>query len=367
MTPDSPASAPLISVVITCFNYGRYVAQAIDSALEQAYQNKEIIVVNDGSTDDSSQVLRRYAGRVRIIEQENRGSIGAYNRGFAASRGALIILLDADDLLAPEALAAIAAAWYPACTKVQYDLSIVDGAGRDLGRRFCNFDGGYDVTRVRRSFRRTGTYRWPVTVGNAYSRWFAERLFPLQVKHGPDGVLNTVAPVYGDVVTIPRVLASYRLHGTNMWSSDGQDHSRLPVRIRDRCHEVALMREHARGMNVEVPAVNVLDHELPFLNYRLMAVKLGLDYPGKDADSLARLLVRALRQVARESLPLRSTVAHAAWFVVFSATPARLSPHLIRLRFNRSAVIEALRQLFPWQRGSDAAARAAPSPENTVS
>jgi len=350
MTAPAPRFGPLISVVITCFNYGRYLAQAIESVLAQTYAHKEVIVVNDGSTDDSSAVLRAYADSVRVIEQENRGSIGAYNRGFEASQGAIVILLDADDLLAPDALEAIAAAWYPACTKVQYDLAIIDGAGRDLGRRFCNFDAGYDVATVRRSFRQTGTYRWPVTVGNAYSRWFAERLFPLKVAHGPDGMLNTVAPVYGDVVTIARVLASYRLHGTNMWSSNGQDLSRLPARIRDRAHEVSLMREHAKGMNVEVPDVNVLDHELPFLNYRLMALKLGLDYPAREADALFGLLVRALRQVRRESLPLRPTVAHVTWFLLFAATPAQLAPHLIRLRFNRSAVMQSLRQMLPWQR-----------------
>jgi len=120
-------------------------------------------------------------------------------------------------------------------------------------------------------------------------------------------------------------------------------------------------------MNVEVPDVNVLDYELPFLNYRLMALKLGLDYPSRQADPLVRLLVRALRQVKREALPLRPTLAHVTWFLVFAATPAKLSPDLIRLRFNRSAVVQSLRQRLPWHRHGKASPAASPRAETTLS
>jgi glycosyltransferase involved in cell wall biosynthesis len=183
-------SVPRISVIVTCYNYGRFVARAIDSVLDQGYENLELIVVDDGSRDDTPLVLRRYAARGRIITQENRGSIAAYNRGFAAASGDIIVLLDADDWLEPSALASIAKHWRPTLAKLQWELKIVDGEGRDLGRKFCHFDAGYDAARVRESFRRTGTYRWPVSVGNAYSRWFAEKVFPLSVEHGPDGALN---------------------------------------------------------------------------------------------------------------------------------------------------------------------------------
>jgi glycosyltransferase involved in cell wall biosynthesis len=330
-------TGPLISVVIPCYNYAQYVAQAIDSALDQAYPHKEVVIVNDGSTDDSMRVISRYAARahVRIIDQVNQGSVAAYNRGFAASAGDLVIFLDADDLLDPGALAEVAEAWYPACAKVQYDLRIIDAKGADLGRRFCNFGADYDVERVR---------RWPVTAGNAYARWFIQPIFPLQIEHGPDGTLNTLAPVYGDVVTIPRALGGYRIHGANMWTSDGLDQARLPYRILHRRREVAFMRTHAARTGTTVPADDVLDHELPFLNYRLMALKLGLDYEGKAADSAAGLLRRAYRAVRAESLPPRLTAAHLAWFVALAAAPRALAPRLIRLRFNRGAVLQPLRR-----------------------
>lgn len=346
---------PRISVVIPCFNYAQYVGLAIDSVLSQPYQPTEIIVVNDGSTDGSAAVIGRYRDRVTIVEQENRGHVRSCERGFAKSHGDLVIFLDADDLLLPGCLAAVAAAWEPGCAKVQYDAAIIDAAGTDLGRRFCNFDARYDRERVRQSFAQTGTYRWPVTVGNAYSRWFLSLMLPLTVDFAPDGLLNTVAPVYGDVITLAQTLGAYRIHGANGWSSDGLDVARLPKRIGHRRTEIAIMRAHAHARGVTVPAGDVLDHELPFLNYRLMAFKLGLDYDGKDADTVPALVGRALRQVARERLPASLAAGHVAWFLTFAATPAALARHLVRLRMNRSALLAPLRRAWS-RRGAAQAA-----------
>lgn len=337
--------SPLVSIVITCFNYGRYVGAAIASALAQTHRRVEIIVVNDGSTDDSQAVIEHsvdgHGDRVRLIHQRNGGSISALNAGFAASSGDLVMFLDADDLMAPQAAAEVAAVWHPGCAKVQYDLAIIDGDGRDLGRRFCNFSPDYDAQAVRTSFQRTGTYRWPVTAGNAYARWFAAPLFPLAIAHGPDGMLNTLAPLYGEVITIPRALGAYRLHGANLWSSAGGDLYRLPERIGHRRGEVNRLREHAARRGTPLPAGDPLDHELPFLNYRLAALKLGLDYPGRDSDSARRLLAAAARAVVGQALPARLKTAHLAWFVALAVAPRPLAARLMWLRFNRAEVMQA--------------------------
>jgi glycosyltransferase involved in cell wall biosynthesis len=334
---------PRISVIVTCYNYGRYVARAIDSALEQSYENLELIVVDDGSSDETPSVLQRYAARARIITQANQGSIAAYNRGFAAASGDVIILLDADDWLEPGALARVAEHWTPEVAKIQWELKIVDTEGNDLGRKFCHFDTGYDAARVRESFRRTGTYRWPVSVGNAYSRWFAEKVFPLSVEHGPDGALNTVAPLYGDVVTLPEVLAAYRIHGQNLWSSRGNDFARLPERIRQRRAELDLVRVHADRTGQQAPEVS-LDHEIAFLNYRLMAQQLGLSYPGSPIDSKLGLFLKALRLLKREGYPLRHGLAHASWFAALGLGPKPVARALMQLRFRRAALKAAGRR-----------------------
>jgi glycosyltransferase involved in cell wall biosynthesis len=94
----SASTAPLVSVVIPCFNYGRFLGEAIESALGQTHQPIEVIVVNDGSIDDTELVAGRYP--VTLINQPNSGVCVAANAGFAAARGEFVLRLDADDRLA---------------------------------------------------------------------------------------------------------------------------------------------------------------------------------------------------------------------------------------------------------------------------
>jgi len=355
------AARPTFSIVITCYNYAQYVGVAIESALAQTRPGVEVIVVDDGSTDASAEVIQRYAGRVRSIRQVNQGSIPAYNRGFAESTGDLVLFLDADDVAAPQLAEEAVAAWRPGCVKVQYDLSIIDAAGADLGRRFCNYTTGYDAAQVRRSFERTGTYLWPVTTGNVYARDYLDAIVPLKVGIGPDGLLNTVAPAYGDIVTIPRCLASYRLHGANMWASNGFDLTRLPERIRLRRLEIAELVAHARARGVALPPGDMLDHELPFINYRLMALRLGQRYEGAEADTPASLWRAGMRFL--KSAPMRGRVrlAHGLWLGALRLAPRPLAATLIQLRFRRAQYLQPLRQAVARLLGRGDARAAAPS------
>ena len=94
---------PLVSICIPCHNAAPYVGAALDSVLVQTWKNLEIIVVNDGSTDGSAEVLEHYKERgIRVIHQENRGQCAAANRAFAESTGDYIKFFDADDLISPE-------------------------------------------------------------------------------------------------------------------------------------------------------------------------------------------------------------------------------------------------------------------------
>lgn len=90
--------APLVSVVVPVHNGERYVADAIESVLAQAYRPLEIVVVDDGSTDHSAQVLARFGDQIRYSYQENRGTGAARNRGVDLARGRLLAFLDQDDL-----------------------------------------------------------------------------------------------------------------------------------------------------------------------------------------------------------------------------------------------------------------------------
>ena len=93
-----------VSVIVPCYNQGAYLSEALDSVLKQTYQNIECVIVNDGSTDNTEEVIRRYRlydSRIKSISQENSGLASARNNGIRSSAGEFILPLDADDIISP--------------------------------------------------------------------------------------------------------------------------------------------------------------------------------------------------------------------------------------------------------------------------
>jgi glycosyltransferase involved in cell wall biosynthesis len=141
---------PLVSVIVPCYNQGRFLAQALDSVMAQTHAHWECIVVNDGSTDDTSSVARRYAGqdaRFKYVEQENRGLPGARNRGLREASGAYLQFLDSDDVIDSAKfelqLALLAGASRPALAFCDHRYGAEDDIHRTIERhpfydpRFC--------------------------------------------------------------------------------------------------------------------------------------------------------------------------------------------------------------------------------------
>ena len=96
---------PLITVVVPCYNHGKYLRESVESLLAQTYKNLEIIVVNDGSTDNTLEVLKSYGNRITLLQQENQGPETARSRAAAVTDSEYFVLLDSDDLLLPHSLA----------------------------------------------------------------------------------------------------------------------------------------------------------------------------------------------------------------------------------------------------------------------
>src|SRR5262249_47052519 len=123
------------SIVINNYNYGRFLAGAIDSALGQTYPHSEVVVVDDGSTDDSRAVIGRYAGRLAAVLKGNGGQASAFNAGFGACRGQVVLFPGpADPLLPPAVEGAVPLLAAPAVVKVHWPLWMADEQGRKTGQ-----------------------------------------------------------------------------------------------------------------------------------------------------------------------------------------------------------------------------------------
>ena len=130
-------SSPLISVVIPAYNQAEFLNASIESVLEQSYPTVELLVVNDGSTDGTSQLLRQYEPlkNVRIINQENQGLSAARNRGIRAAQGSYIALLDSDDLMRPDRLEKQYAAFknHPEVDAIYTSVDLIDSDDHPIG------------------------------------------------------------------------------------------------------------------------------------------------------------------------------------------------------------------------------------------
>jgi glycosyltransferase involved in cell wall biosynthesis len=217
---------PLVSILINNYNYGDYLAAAIDSALAQTYGHTEVIVVDDGSTDHSDRVLAQYADRVQVVKQPNGGQAAAFNRGFAASRGAIICFLDADDLFAPDKVAAVVAALQPNpelgwCFHPVILWEVQTDRYRP-SRNTQTASGIYDLRSVMRQGKLTGHMPIAlVTSGLCFRRSLMQQLLPMPevIRITSDDYLKYAALGLSAGYVLMADLATQRLHGNNAYTA----------------------------------------------------------------------------------------------------------------------------------------------------
>ena len=240
-----PPATPTICVAIVNYNYARYLPQAIDSVLDQLDPFDQVIIVDDGSTDNSREVIAAYDGLVEPILKENGGQLTASLAALARCRCDYFYVLDADDYVAAEFVATLRPHLGEA-VKVQCQLIGVDGEGEPLGSIFPTYPPNYDAARMRQDNRTIGFYICPPTAGNVYRRSYLEglKLSLLQPNEPLDGPPALAAPEVGEVVTVPRPLAYYRVHGSNesRWDKPDADLLQREVRwLSQRWHNVCEM------------------------------------------------------------------------------------------------------------------------------
>ena len=215
----TPFNTFKVSVIIPNYNYAYYVGEAIQSALEQTYQNIEIIVVNNGSTDNSMEVLRSFGNKIVVVDQTNLGQSGARNAGLTRSTGELIAFLDADDLWEPTKLEKQIGLLQPDTQLIYTGLSRFDSqSGLTLSSDLPTFRG----VCISRFIENPGI---AVVLGGESSALFTRELLS---KVGEfDTALNISAgwdffrrcSLFTNFNYVPEVLARYRIHANNMSSS----------------------------------------------------------------------------------------------------------------------------------------------------
>ncbi len=217
-------SHPLVTILINNFNYGRFLLEAIESALGQTYQPVEVLVVDDGSTDDSREVIARYGGRVRTLFKPNGGQTSTFNAGFRHARGDVILFLDADDTLLPAAVEnAVALFESGDVSQVHWPLWEIDAEGGRNGAFRPRAPMPEGDLKARMLAEGPDSCLHPPTSGSAWSRRFLAQVLPLpeiEREHrlgsaSADACLSTLAPLFGRIQTIREPQGCYRIHGQN--------------------------------------------------------------------------------------------------------------------------------------------------------
>lgn len=229
---------PLVSIIINNYNYAQFLGAAIESALNQTYPDKEVIVVDDGSTDNSREIIAGYASRVVPVLKPNGGQASAFNAGFATSKGDIICLLDADDIFLPEKATAIAKAIadYRESIWCFHPLKLVDQELQPL--ETSDYPGTaveYDLRQDIKQGRLRGKlpFAIPATSGLCFTRSLLQQILPMPEAEAialNDSYLQFSAIALSKGLALAQELSLQRVHNNNAYISKSNK-QRLVARI----------------------------------------------------------------------------------------------------------------------------------------
>jgi|SRR5450755_4173681 hypothetical protein len=205
--------SPKLAVVISCYNYESFVERAIQSVLSQDRDDFELVVVDDGSTDGSWDVISRSG--VTAFKIENSGARGACLYGLDRTRAPFVLFLDADDELKPGAVGKIIDRLDPGVAKLQFPLTRIDADDSVISSALPALEDFRSRDDLVRHVLARGVYKSPPTSGNVFRRDLCEFLREATYDKFVDGVMVFAAPFLGDIVSISEELGCYRIHGRN--------------------------------------------------------------------------------------------------------------------------------------------------------
>ncbi len=219
-------AGPLVTILINNYNYGRFLRDAIDSALNQTYANTEVIVVDDGSTDGSREIIASYGDRIVPILKDNGGQASAFNAGFAASHGEWVFLLDADDVFLPDKTQRILdlAEQSPQAGLIAHNPEHFDACGAPMEFLSPPIRERKLVDERELSRRGRQTARLGATSNFCFRRDVLREMLPMpeEVRICADAYLSAVARSLTLVLQTPERLGKQRLHGENLYTGTEQ-------------------------------------------------------------------------------------------------------------------------------------------------
>lgn len=353
-----------VDVVVNNFNYARFLPAAIDSALAQSHERLRTIVVDDGSSDDSREVLRGYEDRVELVLKENGGQASALNAGMERSKGDIVVFLDADDVLHPEATARAAAAFAAdeAVVRVQARMEVIDAAGRPTGEikpapHMPMPQGDMREAELAHPF----DLPWLATSANAFRAEALRRILPVPVDgypvSGADWYLVHLTALLGKVVSLEQVSAFYRVHGANQYelATDEIDLAHLRETIgfsRATAGELLRLAEEI-GLPHPARILSIAD-----LANRMVVLRLDPGHDPSADDSRRSLLLDAIRAARRRTnVSVLMRAAFVAWFAAMALVPRPLARRLATLFLFPEKRRLLNRALGRQQRPSDRTAR----------
>lgn len=214
---------PFVSVIINNYNYGRFLREAIDSALNQSYEKKEIIVVDDGSKDESVEIIKSYGDRIIPVLKDNRGQASAMNAGFRISKGDWVCFLDSDDVWSADKILKVieVARSNQKAIMIYHKVQPVSSTGDYIEKPIPSklFRGDIE----KKVLRSGGWWMYPPNSALCFRRDFLERVMDIpeeDFRICADAYLADLAPFFGEIDFVDEALALYRLHGSNYWNRE---------------------------------------------------------------------------------------------------------------------------------------------------
>lgn len=326
---------PRFSIVIVNFNYAAFLPQAIESALAQTLEGCEVIVVDDASTDQSRAVIERYGDRVvPVLRAINGGMSAAVNAGFARSTAPLVLFLDADDFLYPDAAADVCAVALDGVAQVQARLHLVDASGK-VEDVFPPYEMKLDSGDVTTALRTRGRYATTVTTGLAFSRAALERVMPIPERafdRSADGYLATVVPLYGTVAALEHPIGAYRRHDSNHSGFGADMAKRARWRVEHDEHRYAALRAH--GLEVgPAPGMGDATH----LEQRLASLCFEPGQHPYASDRRGALALAGARAAFAGGMSAKRRATHAAMFLAAGFTPRFIAKRALAWKLERSS------------------------------